>query len=143
METALKEQLWQYIASYNPELMYDLQEQYQVSDYLAQKVASVLPEANDLLDQGLPLVTVEEICLEQMTAEMKPSKFMLMKGILEEEFPVAFEALQQSNMLNFELLNMMDCCKSNFEKFQLEGQDQFTNKALRYAIMGEIAYYLG
>ncbi|SOD17689.1 hypothetical protein [Pedobacter xixiisoli] len=143
METALKEQLWQYIAQHNPDLMYDLQENYKVTEYLDQKVAEVLPEAEQLLDRGLALITVQEICFEQMTAELKPSKFLFIRSILEEEFPIAFEALQQSYMLNYELLNMMDCCRSHFEKFGIDQQDQIRNKALRYAIMGEIEYYLG
>ncbi|WP_343748168.1 hypothetical protein [Fluviicola sp.] len=141
METVLKERLWGYIASHNPELMFELQEKYQVTEYLEQKVAGVLPEANGLLDQGVAPVTVQEICLQQLIEELGPSKFLFVKRILEEEFPIAYDALVQSKLLTYEVLNMLDNCGAIFEKFGFDEQSG-VQRALRYAIMGEINEYL-
>ena len=141
METALKERLWQYISSHNPELMYELQEEYRVSAYLEEKISAMLPEVEYLLNEGVPALTVQEICIEQMTEELKPSKFLFIKRILEEEFPTTYEVLQQSYLLNYEVLNIMDCCKDIFEKFGFEEQNGI-QRSLRYAIIGEIDHYL-
>jgi len=141
METALKESLWNYITIHNPELMFDLQEEYCVSDYLEQKITAVLPEAERLLQNGVPMITVKEICMEEMTEELKPSKFLYVKRVLEEEFPTAFEALTESYMLNYEVLNIMACCADIFAKFGF-GSENENNRTLRYAIMGEINHYL-
>jgi hypothetical protein len=141
METALKESLWNYITTHNPELMFDLQEEYRVSDYLAEKIAAVLPEAERLLQNGIPLISVKEICMEEMTEELKPSKFLYVKRVLEDEFPTAFEALTESYMLNYEVLNIMECCRDIFGKFGF-GSENENNRTLRYAIMGEINDYL-
>lgn len=141
METELKERLWNYISSHNPELMYELQEEYRVSAYLEEKISAVLPEAEDLLKEGVLILTVQELCIEQMTEELKPSRFLYIKRVLEEEFPTTYEALQQSYLLNYEVLNIMDCCKDIFEKFGFNGLRE-SNRLLRYAIMGEIDHYL-
>ena len=76
-----------------------------------------------------------------MTEELKPSKFLYIKRVLEEEFPTTYEALQESYLLNYELLNIMDCCKDIFEKFGFNGQNE-NQRLLRYAIMGEINHFL-
>ena len=141
METALKERLWNYIKVHNPELMFDLQETYSVSDYLEKKIAAVLPEAERLLDNGVPMVTVQELCMEEMTEELRPSKFLYIKRVLEEEFPTVFEALTESYMLNYEVLNMMQDCMEIFGKFGF-GSDNESTRTLRYAVMGEINHYL-
>lgn len=141
METRLKERLWDYIVWHSPELMFELQENYQVSRYLDEKIASVLPEADYLLSQGMDMEKVGEICMEQLTEELRPSKFQYVKHILEEEFPIAYDALQQSYLLNYEVLNILECCKEIFEKFGFN-ENSGTQRTLRYAIMGEIDHYL-
>ncbi len=141
METALKERLWNYISSHNPEIMYALQEEYRVSAYLEEKIAAILPEVEILLKEGIPILTIQEVCIEQMIEELKPSKFLYLKRVLEEEFPTTYEALQQSYLLNYEVLNIMECCKDIFEKFGFDEQNGI-HRSLRYAIMGEIDHYL-
>ncbi|MBN9293594.1 MAG: DUF1896 family protein [Flavobacteriia bacterium] len=141
METLLKEQLWSYIAGNNPELMYDLQEEYQVSEYLEKKVSSVMKEAEDLLEQGLPAITVQEICMERMTGELRPSKFQYIKNILEEEFSVTYELLLKSGMLTLEVINIMQCCERIFQRLGFS-EETADDRRLRYAVMGEISNYL-
>ena len=141
METALKEQLWSYIASNNPELMYDLQEEYKVTDYLDNKVAGIMSEVEHLLDDGLPAITVQEICLERLTEDLKPSKFQYIKNVLEQEFPIAYEALQESGMLTYEVINLIGSCERIFERFSFN-EHTLDNIRMRYAVMGEIDFYL-
>lgn len=141
METALKEQLWSYIASNNPELMYDLQEEYKVTDYLDNNVAGIMSEVEHLLDDGLPAITVQEICLERLTEDLKPSKFLYIKNVLEQEFPIAYEALQESGMLTYEVINLIGSCERIFERFTFN-EHTLDNIRMRYAVMGEIDFYL-
>lgn len=75
MENILKEKLWDYIIVNNPELMYKLQEQYGVSEYLDAKVKGVLALAGEMLSECIPNEIIEEICLNVLTAELKPSLF--------------------------------------------------------------------
>lgn len=141
METALKEKLWTYISIHAPELMYQLQEEYRVTSYLDQKIATVLPEAMYLHSQGMDLISVYEICMERLTEDLKPSKFLYVKRILEDEFPIAYDALQQSYMLNYEVLNILECCADLFDRFGFGGLQE-NKKVLKYSIMGEIHQYL-
>lgn len=141
METALKEQLWSYIVRNNPELMYDLQEEYKVSDYLEEKVTGIMNEVEHLLDDGLPAVTVKELCLERLTDDLKPSKFLYIRQIVESEFPLAFEAMQQSGMLTYEVINLIGNCERIFQRFSFSEQT-LDNRQMRYAVIGEIDFYL-
>ncbi|WP_461791354.1 hypothetical protein [Pedobacter sp.] len=141
METTLKERLWEYIALHNPELKFELQEEYRVSAYLEEKIAEVMPEANYLSSNGMDVVTVAEICMERLTEELKPSKFLYVKRILEDEFPIAYDALQQSYLLNYEVLNILESCREIFERFGFN-ENTGIQRTLRYAIMNEINHYL-
>lgn len=141
METILKEQLWSYIASQNPDLMFDLQEEYRVSDYLDEKVAAIMTEVEHLLDDGLPAVTIQEICMERLTEELKPSKFQYIREIIEKEFPIAYEALQESGMLTYEVINIIQSCERVFDRFKFS-TETIHSRGMRYAVIGEIDFYL-
>lgn len=141
METTLKEALWAYIANENPDLMYDLQEDYKVSDYLDEKVGNIIPEIEHLLNDGLPMVTIQEICMEKLTKDLKPSKFQYIREIIEKEFPIAYEALQQSGMLTFEVINIIDSCERVFDRFGFSA-DTIESKGMRYAVIAEVDFYL-
>lgn len=141
METALKEQLWSYIATHNPDLMFDLQEAYKVSDYLEEKITGIMREVEQLLDNGLPAVTVQEICLEKLTEELKPSKFQYIREIFEQEFPTAFQAMRECGMLNYEVINMVQTCQGIFDHFGFR-EHMLGDQRMRNAVIGEISFYL-
>lgn len=141
MEQELKELLWKYISENNPELMYELQERYGTTSYLEGKVAPVMEQAHTLLDGGTPWVTVKETLLRQLTEDLRPSRFNYIKEVLEAEFPIEYEALRQTAVLTFEVINMMEGCAPLFEAFDFsEGTED--NRKLRHAIIGEIHDYL-
>ena len=91
MQTQLKEKLWAFIVHNNPELMFNLQEDYSVTTYLDSKVKDIMPLAEQLLSENRPDYVVEELCLEQMTEELKPSRYQYLLSILEEEFSADYE----------------------------------------------------
>ena len=121
MKTLLKEKLWWYIIKNLPELMFELQEGYQVAAYLNDKV--------------------EEICLQHLTAEYGPSKFNFIRETLEDEFPAEYAELDKSGLLTCEILNMMESCNDLFEAFSFSHATE-DNRLLRYAVIAELHDYL-
>jgi hypothetical protein len=115
MENILKEKLWEYIIHNNPELMYKLQEQYGVTEYLDQKVKSVLALADEMASECTPGEIIEEICINVLTAELKPSRFTYLRLLLLEEFRDKYVDFARSGTLTFEVLNLMGACSDFFE----------------------------
>jgi hypothetical protein len=141
MQTRLKEKLWSYIVQHNPELMLRLQEQQGVTQYLETKVASVMQMADQLLEEGRPQYIIEELCLDTLTADLKPSRYQYLLALLEEEFPQDYERLKETGTLTYEIVNLIEACQGIFNDFDfnIENED---NRHLRYAIIGEVHNYL-
>jgi len=141
MQNLLKEKLWAYIAENNPDLMFDLQEEYRVGEYLSEKIKNILPRIEELFTVGLPPYEIEQVCLKEMTAELRPSRFLYIRSVLEEEFPDDYNRLREAGLLTYEVINMMEPCKPHFEAFDFS-QENEDNKHLRYAVIAEIHDYL-
>lgn len=141
MQSKLTEKLWMYIIQNNPELMFRLQEEQSVTQYLEVKVNAVMPKVDELLNAGMPPYEVEEICLAELTADLKPSRYQYIRSVLEEEFPQDYERLKESGTLTYEIVNLIEACKDIFSDFDFN-IDNEDNRHLRYAIIGEIHNYL-
>jgi hypothetical protein len=141
MENILKEKLWFYIIHNNPDLMFALQEEYTVMDYLNEKVKGVKSIMEDMILEGTPQYIIEEICLNVLTEDLKPSRFLYICSLLEEEFEDTYAAFSKSGILRCEVINLMESCKEVFETigFTNENEDDPT---LRNAVIGQIADYL-
>lgn len=141
MQGMLKEKLWSYIVQNNPELMVSLQEDFYVTKYLEEKVNGVMPFAENLLSQNRPLYTIEEICLDNMTEELKPSRYLYISSVIEEEFNMDYERWRESGVLTYEVINLIEACKDIFNDFgfSLENEE---DRHLKYAIIGQINEYL-
>ncbi|OXG09665.1 hypothetical protein BC749_11134 [Flavobacterium araucananum] len=141
MEDILKEKLWFYIIHNNPDLMFTLQEDYSVSDYLNEKISSVKSILDDMLSDGTPQYIIEEICLNVLTEDLKPSQFLYIRSLLSDEFDKTYAAFQESGILTYEVINLMESCKPIFETvgFTKENEEDPT---LRNALIGQIADYV-
>lgn len=141
MQSILKEKLWAYIVHSNPDLMFDLQESYSVTQYLEEKVSVVLPRAAELLSEGRPYNAVIEICLDILTDELKPSRFLFVRSVFREEFPSEYKTFSEEGETTFETLQIMEAAKEAFETF---GFDNETIKDLRFrhALIAIIHDYL-
>jgi hypothetical protein len=141
MENILKEKLWFYIIHNNPDLMLSLQETYSVTDYLNKKVNGVKTIMEDMLSEGTPQYIIEEICLNVLTEDLKPSRFLYICSLLEEEFENTYAAFSKSDILRYEVINLMESCKETFETigFTKENEEDST---LRNAVIGQITDYL-
>jgi hypothetical protein len=141
MVEKLREKLWAYIVHNNPDLMISLQEEYSVTRYLDEKIAGILPMADSLLAEGKPRYVIEELVLNELTEELKPSKFLYIRSVIEEEFPDDFKRLAEDGMLTYEVVNLIAACQEAFETFNFSSENK-DDRHLRYAIIAQVHDYL-
>lgn len=141
MQNILKEKLWAYIVHSNPDLMFDLQESYSVTQYLDEKITGILPKASELLSQGKSYHAVIEICLDLLTEELKPSRFLFVRSIFREEFPKEYRAFAKEGETTFETLQIMEAAKELFETFGFDSET-IKDLRLRHALIVIIHDYL-
>ena len=141
MQSMLTEKLWAYIVHNNPDLMFSLQEDYSVSRYLEEKVSTVMPMVAQLTDEGKPPYIIEELCLNTMTEELKPSRYQYIRSVIEEEFNADYERMKESGTLTYEVVNLIEACKGIFSDFDFNSENE-ANRHLRYAIIGQVHDYL-
>lgn len=140
MQHILREKLWAYVVAHNPELMLSLQEEFSVTAYLTEKVNNVMPLIETMRAEQTPQLIIEETCLEEMTTELKPSRFLYIREIMEEEFPIQFGALQESGTLTYEIVNLINECSALFEELGFRKNRE--NNFLRYAVIAQVDDYL-
>lgn len=121
--------------------MLQLQEGFSVTRYLAEKVASVVPMLHSLVAEGKPQYLIEELCLEQLTADLKPSRFNYLKTVMEEEFPREFARMKEAGVLTSRLIEFIYLCKPVFESFDFSEENQLDMK-LRHAVIAELHHFL-
>jgi hypothetical protein len=141
MEDILKEKLWFYIIHNNPDLMFTLQEEYSVTDYLNKKVNGVKSIMEDMLSEGTPQYIIEEICLNVLTEDLKPSRFIYIRSLLAEEFEKTYTTFHESAILTYEVINLMESCREVFETIGFTNENE-EDPTLRNALIGQIADYL-
>ena len=141
MEDLLKEKLWFYIIHNNPDLMFLLQEDYSVLDYLNKKIDGVKSILDDMLSDDTPKYIIEEICLNVLTEDLKPSRFLYVRSLLSDEFEKTYSAFQESGILTYEVINLMESCKPIFETIGFTKENE-EDPTLRNALIGQIADYL-
>lgn len=141
MQTMLKEKLWAYIVHNNPELMVNLQEDFSVTKYLEEKVNGIMPMAEQLLSENRPLYSIEGICLDTMTEELKPSKYLYIRSVIEEEFNLDYERLKENGVLTYEVINLIEACQGIFSDFGFSRENE-EDRHLKYAIIGQVHEYL-
>lgn len=141
MEDILKEKLWFYIIHNNPDLMFTLQEEYNVLSYLNEKVNGVKSIIEDMLSEGTPQYIIEEICLNVLTEDLKPSRLIYIRSLLAEEFEKTYTTFHESSILTYEVINLMESCKEVFETIGFTNENE-EDPTLRNALIGQIADYL-
>ena len=141
MDDILKEKLWFYIIHNNPELMFTLQEEYNALSYLNEKVNGVKSILEDMLSEGTPQYIIEEICLNVLIEDLKPSRFIYIRSLLAEEFEKTYTTFRESGILTYEVINLMESCREVFETIGFTNENE-EDPTLRNALIGQIADYL-
>jgi Domain of unknown function (DUF1896) len=133
--------LYQYIREHNPDILLELEETGSVTSYLSNKVNTVEPLYEQLSKEGKPTYIIEELCMNFLTEDLKPSRYNYILNIFESDFEIRYNQLTDSGLLTYEISNMVKYCQSVFDdlNFSEENKD---NRFLRYAITGVINEYL-
>lgn len=137
MKEVLQNKLFEYIRDNNPDLLFELEAQQNVTVWLSEKISGI----DNLLNQKLPGYEMEETCMNELTKNLRPSRYNYILNLLEEEFEEDYNKLLQSGLLQHEIINMINCCNAVFAdlNFSEENED---NPFIRYAIIGEVGEYL-
>ena len=141
MQELLKEKLWTYIVHNNPDLMLNLQQDTAVTRYLEKKVNVILPMVSQLMEENKPEYIIEELCMEELTQDLHPSKFNYIRSILEDEFGQDFLRIKESGLLTYEIVNLISESETVFETLGFTEVNE-QDRMLRYAIAGTIRQYL-
>ena len=137
----LKEKLWTYIVHNNPDVMLNLQQDFAVTDYLEEKVNGIQFLTSQLRAENKPGYIIEELCMAELTKDLRPSKFNYIRGVLEEEFDLDFQRIKESGLLTYEIMNLISESETVFETLGFT-QDNEQDRMLRYAIAGTIRQYM-
>ncbi len=141
MHNLLKEKLKAYIRQNNPELFIRLQESFSVTTYLEDKVSKVMPTVLRLLEEDKPAYAIEELAMNELTEELRPSRFNYLQAVLEEEFSKEYEAFKKAGVLTYETINLTEACKELLDNFPFT-EDSEADRFLRYAVIAKISEYL-
>lgn len=138
MEQLLAKKLHEFIGRNNPELL--LQSDQDIRELIHSKIQHVMPLLENLLVQNCPAYIIEELCMDQMTEDLKPSMYHYITSLLEEEFPERYEQLKEEGILTYEVANIITRCKKVFEQFHFS---VFTEESrpLYQAVTGIAAKY--
>lgn len=141
MQDSLVKKLHLYISINNPDLLFVLEQEGKVTEYLTDKV-KILLDNTSTTNENLPGYIVEDNCMEILTAELKPSRYHYIKELFEKEFEQEFKLLNNTPALQTELINMVNYCREVFDEigFSEENED---SAFLMYNIIGAISEYLG
>ncbi|HEY0055636.1 MAG TPA: DUF1896 family protein [Pedobacter sp.] len=141
MKAILIEKLKSYIMQNNPDLLISLQNGFSLREYLEDKVQSVEPFITLLLDQHKPQYVIEELCMNQLTQDLRPSKYNYLLKALEEDFLSAYTYFKKNGVLAYEILNLIEAAQPTFQNYNFN-EDNEDDRMLRYEITGIIKAYL-
>jgi len=141
MQEKLKEKLWTYIVHNNPDLVLNLQQDFSVTSYLEQKIFNAQPLAFQLLAENKHGYIIEELCMSELTIDLRLSKFNYILSVLEEEFEEDFLRINESGLLTYEIINLIIESETVFETLGFTEVNE-QNRMLRYAIASTIRQYL-
>lgn len=140
MQEVLIQKLHQYLTENNPDLLITLQQEEDVSDYVKEKVAAIAPILDELLAANTPAYLMQERCMDELTKELRPSKFNYLISILEEEFEPDYNRLKEGGLLTYEVINLIESCTPVFETLGFTEENE-NDRHLHYAITGAVKEY--
>ena len=140
MQQALITKLHEYIRENNPDLLFQLEEDGKVTEYLSGKISTVSALIKQT-ENGKPVYIIVDACMDVLTQDLRPSKFNYISNLLQEEFESTYNQLQESGAIKFEVINLINQCQSVFDDLNFSNENE-DNQFLRYAILGSISEYL-
>lgn len=141
MHELLIRKLHDYLGDNNPDILYKLQSEGKVTEYLQGKVATVDSMMMELIRTDTDPYFIEELCMYSLTTDLRPSRFNCVKEIFEEEFEYTSMMYYEMGILRFELVNMVEAFSSIFDDLHFS-EANAESRLLRYAICGAIQDYI-
>lgn len=141
MKEQLTQKLHAYLVDNHLDLLIALQEEHRLTHYIDGKIDSVRELYRSLQAENRPAYVIDALCLEELTRDLRPSRFNYMRELLEQEFESDYLRMRDSGILTYELINLIGACEPIFEIFSF-GEENEDGKELKYAVMGMIAEYL-
>jgi hypothetical protein len=141
MKNRLMQLLHANLVDNNPDVLLKLEQERRVSEYLLEKIQSIQPMIDELIGNGTPAIMIEEQCLDELSNDLRPSKYNYLCSLLDDEFPEQFSRFKSAGILTYEVIGILDNCQAVFEEFgfsEINEDDRF----LRYAITGKVGEYL-
>jgi Domain of unknown function (DUF1896) len=141
MEELLLNKLLEYLRENNPDILFQLEQEAGLTAYLNEKVSSVLEQIQLMKAQNQPGYIIEDACMNYMTAELRPSRYNYIIGVLSEEFKGEYNLLIESGILLPEAINIINYCETVFDDLNFSENNE-DNRFMRYAITGMISEFL-
>ncbi|RTL60093.1 MAG: hypothetical protein EKK37_04415 [Sphingobacteriales bacterium] len=141
MKEILISKLFDYIRDNNPDIVFALEAEDKLRYWLYDKISGVEGLIKDLKKSGQPDYIIEETCMDDMTKELRPSRYNYIINLLEHEFEKDYNQLIQSGLLQHEVVNMIGYCHSVFDDLKFSEETE-GNRFTYYAIAGAISEYL-
>jgi hypothetical protein len=142
MKKLLTRRLHSYLLENHMDLLIALQEDHRLDAYLDRKVASVKEYWDALIAENRPEYVIEALCMEELTSDLRPSRFEFVRNLLEEQFEKYYRRMLVCGILSYEVINLIGVCEPIFQIYGLT-EDADDRKALRQAVAGMIAEYVG
>ncbi len=141
MKEILIGKLLEYIRDNNPDILFALEAEDKLRVWLYSKAEGVQSLWQQMERDKQPAYIIEEACLNELTRELRPSRYNYIINLLEQEFEQKYKLLQQSGLLQHEAVNMISYCDSVFNDLQFSEENE-DNRFIRYAIIGAMSEYL-
>ncbi|WP_442795409.1 DUF1896 family protein [Pelobium manganitolerans] len=141
MQSILKTRLHGYLCESHPDLLIHLEETFSLNKYLEEKIAAIGLFLQKLIESGKPSYIIKELCMKRLTEDLKPSKFLYLKSLLEEEFMGDYLMMEENGTLTFEAVNIIGKADHIFQQYPL--LDSAKNQTeLRLALIAFVNDYL-
>jgi hypothetical protein len=141
IQTVLAKKLHGYLLQNHPDLLLSLQADNAVTAYLNQRLDALGSLSETLLAEGKPQYIVEEICMDELTRDLRPSRFNYLCSILREECEEQYYAWLDYGMLAYEVTNLIQDCAATFEQFGFSEANE-EDLLLRSAISVKVRTYI-
>jgi hypothetical protein len=140
MQQQLAGKLFQYITLNNPDLLFNLQADRHVSIYIQEKITSVEKLAEQLKRANTPEYLIIEQCMAALTDDLRPSRYLYIKNIVEMEFEEKAVRMRESGVMTYEICSLISHCNPVFSAM---GFSQATedSRPIYNAITGSIAEF--
>ncbi|NLR78031.1 DUF1896 family protein [Chitinophaga eiseniae] len=142
MKRELFDNLWSYLVLNNPNELVTVESKRNIREVIWEKINSIDDLIKQMERDGVPQITMMEVCMTELVRDFIPSRYQYISEILESEFEDMYWVLVETGSLTYEICNLIKECGDVFNTFSFSVETE-DDPFLKYAIIGTIASYLG